>query len=86
MSALIELSENIIEAIQNREKVVGIFMDLSKGFNSLSHDTLLQKLNLMEITGVSLNWFDSYLLNRTQFVDLTSWVDKREINVIYRNI
>ena len=43
-------------------------LDLSKGFDVLSHEILLHKLSLYNILNVELKWFKSYLTNRKQNV------------------
>ena len=43
-------------------------LDLSKGFDSLSHNILLYKLAKYGIQDKALNWFRSYLQNRKQHV------------------
>jgi hypothetical protein len=45
---------------------VGVFFDLKKAFDVCSHDTLLMKLSRMGISGTALNWFKSYLADRSQ--------------------
>jgi hypothetical protein len=49
---------------------IGIFLDLCKAFDSCSHDILLNKLEKLGLRGNVLSWFDSYLKNRMQCVDI----------------
>ena len=60
--------DNVTNAIDNEEILLGIFLDLSKAFDTLDHDILICKLELYGIRGVVLNLFKSYLQNRHQFV------------------
>lgn len=68
-TAAVDFVEAIINSIENGEKVMGIFMDLTKAFDSVDHVKLIQKLSAF-IRGPSLSWFKSYLSNRQQFVEL----------------
>ncbi|KAJ8882160.1 hypothetical protein PR048_018648, partial [Dryococelus australis] len=47
-----------------------MFYDLSKAFDFVNHDILLQKL---EFNGRALNPFKSYLLNITHIVEMVKW-------------
>ena len=47
---------------------MGIFIDLSKAFDTVNHQIPLDKLQHYDIRGVAFNWFSDYLKNRQQFV------------------
>ena len=47
-----------------------ILIDLQKAFDTIDHDILLQKLYATGFSKHSVNWFRSYLLNRTFLVNL----------------
>lgn len=68
--AIMDLIDEISEALDNKEVAVGVFMDLSKAFDTLNHDILLDKLNIYGIRGTMNDWFRSYLRNRKQFVQI----------------
>ncbi len=68
--ALIELYDKISLAIDNKEFAIGIFIDLSKAFDTLDHNILIKKLEHYGIRGKALDWFRSYLFNRKQCVSL----------------
>ena len=62
------LLSNIIKAIDGDKYCLGIFLDLSKAFDTIDHGILLRKLEHYGIRGVALSWFQSYLFDRTPFV------------------
>ena len=68
--ALIDITETIRQALDNKKFVCGIFVDLQKAFNTVNHDILIAKLEHYGIRGNANNWFSSYLNNRTQFVSI----------------
>lgn len=66
MTATIDLTTDIKRHIDQREIALGIFIDLKKAFDTVSHDILLWKLGNIGLTGVALDMFKSYLTNRHQ--------------------
>ena len=64
----IELMTKILQAIENGEYTVGVFLDLAKAFDTVNHEILLRKLEHYGIRGIVLEWFTNYLTNRKQIV------------------
>jgi hypothetical protein len=65
--ALIEIIDNILSDLEEGKLVAGIYIDLSKAFDTVDHEILLDKLNHYGIRGQALNWFQDYLSNRKQY-------------------
>ena len=81
--ALINLTENIRQALDNGYIGCGIFVDLQKAFDTVDHQILLSKLDYYGIRGISNNWFKSYLSYRKQFVPINGYDSKlSEINCV----
>ena len=66
--ALLNLYDKVSEAIDNNEYCIGVFIDLSKAFDTIKHDILLKKLELYGIRGIANDLIKNYLFNRQQFV------------------
>ena len=58
----------ITEAFSQGKYTLGIFLDLSKAFDIVNHNILLEKLKAYGIQSENLKWFRSYLPNRKQFI------------------
>ena len=65
-SCELTVSELLSEIIKNNENglhTIGVYLDLSKAFDTIDHKLLLMKLERYGIRGVTLQWFESYLAN-----------------------
>ena len=65
---MLHLFEKISSAIDRREYTVGIYLDLSKAFDTVNFDILFDKLEHYGIRGIALNWIKDYFSRRSQFV------------------
>ena len=63
--AVSKLTSVVLKGFQQNEFTLGVFLDLSKAFNTLDHQILLAKLSKYSIWGTALDWFASYLSERT---------------------
>ena len=62
--AIAELIGEITRNIDERMYTIGVFLDLSKAFDTLEHEVLFDKLSIYGIRGIALKWYKSYLKNR----------------------
>lgn len=66
--ALMVATEHWYRTIDRGKTVTVIAADLSKAFDTVNHQKLLNRLAAIGLKQSSLNWFTSYLRNRTQRV------------------
>ncbi|CAH2105171.1 unnamed protein product [Euphydryas editha] len=62
---LVDLTENLAEALDCHKQVDVVYTDFSKAFDRLPHGILLNKLSAYGICGNFLRWVRSYLEGRT---------------------
>ena len=67
-TALIEMYDTWIQAIENDEIAAVFLIDMSAAFDVVDHDILLKKLELYGFENSSKEWYESYLGNRSQQV------------------
>ena len=65
--AILQLVNQITEAFSQGKHTLGIFLDLSKAFDTVNHNILLEKLKAYGIQSENLKRFRSHLSNRKQF-------------------
>ena len=67
--AILELQDRIVKSIASKKWCSGIFLDMSKAFDTLNHDILLSKMSHLGIRGIPLLWFKNYLSDRYQYIE-----------------
>lgn len=68
-SALVRVSNDILQAIDNRQSVILVLLDMSAAFDTIDHDILLNMLDKRYgLRGTVHQWFRSYLSGRSQTV------------------
>ncbi len=70
--ALVEIVHNIRNAIEKGEYTIGVYLDLTKAFDTVDHKILLDKLQHYGIRGHCHQLFRSYLSGRAQFTYVNS--------------
>ena len=64
------ITDAILESMDNKHLMAPLLLDLSKAFDSIENNILLQKLRSIGVSKTTLEWFKSYLSDRRQFVRL----------------
>ena len=80
VTAVTEMVELIVEALDRGDDCCLVCCDLSKAFDCVNHTTLLAKLDSVGVRGMAKQLFESYLSNRKQMVDLG--IEKSQIRPV----
>ena len=68
--AVLDLVDKISQKIDSKNYSMGIFINLSKAFDTINYKILIDKLEYYGIRGVALQWLISYLSKRSQCVQI----------------
>ena len=71
--ALINLTENLRQALDEGQIGCGIFLVLQKAFDTVEHEILLSKLDHYGVRGLTNNSFKSYLTARKWYVSINGY-------------
>ena len=79
--AILNLVNKISDSFDQGKFTLGIFIDLSKAFDTVNHKILSKKLNLYGIKNSTYDWFCSYLSNRKQCISIDKVTNSSYLNI-----
>lgn len=78
-TALLKLTEDIYDCIDDSEITLLVLLDFSKAFDTVNHKLLLAKLKILGFQDRTCDWISSYLTGRSQRVETenesSEWAD-----------
>ena len=77
LTNLLESTNDWTKFVDNNFPVDAIYIDLAKAFDSICHSKLMYKLKLIGIGGNILEWFQSFLCQRSQAVRVDGTLSPR---------
>lgn len=76
-TALLKVTNDILRSLDVHRDVILVMLDLSAAFDTIDHDIMLNTLSsYFGFSGKVLQWFDSYLRNRSQSVIIDNTVSQ----------
>ena len=69
-TALLKVENDILSAMDQGRLVALVLLDLSAAFDTVDHCLLIKRLQQLGLNGTVLQWFASYLLDRSQSVQI----------------
>ena len=69
---LTNLVDSVLSEMDKGNITLLVLLDMSSAFDTIDHKILVKRLNSFGITGTALQWFTSYIENRTQYVSVNN--------------
>ena len=69
-TALIQLHDMFLQAAKAKKLTAALLLDQSAAYDLLDHTILLDKLNVYKFDQKTIDWFNSYLSDRSQLVQI----------------
>uniref|UniRef100_A0A3B3IA76 Reverse transcriptase domain-containing protein n=1 Tax=Oryzias latipes TaxID=8090 RepID=A0A3B3IA76_ORYLA len=69
-TALLKITNDLLLASDSGSLSILILLDLTAGFDTISHNILIHRLQTIGISHTPLSWFSSYLSDRSQFIHI----------------
>lgn len=68
ITQLREFAHDILQVLDTGDQIDAIFIDFSKAFDTVSHYKMLKKFTVILKNEALVNWINSFLTNRSQYV------------------
>ena len=78
ITCLFEVVNYLYKLIDEKKIAAVVSLDLSKAFDSINHNLLLNKLSSMQLSENSLLWVKSYLSNRKQYTKFKDYISTEQ--------
>ena len=76
-TALVKVCNDLLCSLDERNEVILVLLDMSAAFDTIDHGTMLSCLrDRFGISGTALKWFESYMENRTQNIQVHDTVSE----------
>ena len=77
-----EITDNIYKWLDEKQYIIGIYLDFQNAFDTVDHNILLNKLNNYGIRGTMHKWMSSYLNGRMQYT-VVNGVSSTQLPITY---
>ena len=84
--ASLELIDRLLKQLNDHKIPLNLHLDLSKAFDKICHDILLDKLTYYGVTNASLQLLKSYLANRSQYVQIDDEMSSLHFSIYINDI
>ena len=78
-TALVKVCNDLLCSLDERKAVILVLLDMSAAFDTIGHGIMLSRLRYrFGISGTALKWFESYMENRTQNIQVHDTVSEEQ--------
>ena len=77
--AAIELLDRLLDQLNQQKIPINFHLDLSKAFDGLNHNILIDKLVYYGVTGKSKDLLSNYLTERQQYVQIGDYLSSKQL-------
>lgn len=83
--AITKFLKNVYDGLEDKKQVTALYMDMTKAFDHVNYEKLLNKMEIYGIRGNTLQLFKSYLSDRQQYTEITKLCPKTKVATKYRS-